>query len=916
MSDSASTRPGPWISLWIVALLSLLAQLAYCQFFTFGERVPVSIDINPSTLWKLAYHFPPTGEFHVLNWLGQAFYPQNLQPFSLAAADLPTWWFFTTFAPLMATFALLAMAAFLREMEVPRPAALFGAVIYAWQGDILPFVFPGHYAYITMWPFFALAAWGALRCERTGHWAYAVISGAACGVMVGLPTNADRGGIACLLVGAFFLAAICRRRDPLQTMKDGLVAFGPPVVALGLALLPNRGAVAGAIVFVIYIVMVLRRPDIRLRVNNCLSVIWPLGLCVIVALIVALAPLLGLFKSNIQGVKIAGTADREQTYRLVTQFSLGPAESLTYLVPGFFGWHSSNPDGPYWGWIGESPDYPKNHQGSRNFNLAISTTGTIATVLAIFGVALLVWDGLLGPSRMTPRQLFYGRFLLALGAVALVLSWGWHTPFYRPLFALPMMDKWRNPLKWVEVVNFALVVLSAIGMQHLLASLGPESADVKIIRRRLGSFTLGFAILFGIGLAITYPLALILVPVLQTEDYDPQSVAAIMGTLHTSTLIAFVEMVLVCIILRCLWRPETLRRWKPVNPLVQRGWQTMLQSGNLPITLAVALAGLAALQLGWVANKFLEAIPLAQLTESNPLLDALRAEGDTVRFAMPAQDPVLNNLMQNQLEASKVSCVDVSAASRIPDDLNAFFQTLASEQAQMWFLAGVKNVVIPETGLQQMRQDAGVAANIDHAVGFTLAPTPSPDIPSHAMVTMKQYLAKATLIPDAEVLSSDDAVLDRLKDLKWNPWQSVLLHPGHSVPLIQPAPATRGRDEVGLVVYTPTAIEINVRSSRGGYVLVNDQYDPDWTAQVNGHDTELLRADYIMRAVQVPAGDSTVTMKYVAHYPIAGFNPSARAINNLSDFTLLFSLLAAAFALRRHYARSRESEDLIALAKT
>ncbi len=91
--------------------------------------------------------------------------------------------------------------------------------------------------------------------------------------------------------------------------------------------------------------------------------------------------MLALYKSNIENVKLAGTTNREETYKTVTQFSLGPAETLTYLVPGFFGWHlNSGEQGLYWGWIGEWPDYPKKHLGTRNLNLAISTTGTIATV--------------------------------------------------------------------------------------------------------------------------------------------------------------------------------------------------------------------------------------------------------------------------------------------------------------------------------------------------------------------------------------------------------------------------------------------------------------------------------------------------------------------------------------------------------
>src|ERR1700683_896306 len=206
--DSPHAQADRWTSLWVVALLSLLAQMALCQFFSFGERVPVSLDVNPSNLWKLGYHFPPTGSFQVLNWLGVAYLPQPLNPFSLAAAHFSPWWFFTTYVPLMGTLALLAMAAFLRELGLPRPAALFGGVMYAWQGDLLPFVYPGHYAYITTWPFFAVAAWGALRAQRTGHWAYAVTSGAGCGMMCAL--QPDRGAIASLLIAALYLASILR----------------------------------------------------------------------------------------------------------------------------------------------------------------------------------------------------------------------------------------------------------------------------------------------------------------------------------------------------------------------------------------------------------------------------------------------------------------------------------------------------------------------------------------------------------------------------------------------------------------------------------------------------------------------------------------------------------------------------------
>jgi hypothetical protein len=377
-----------------------------------------------------------------------------------------------------------------------------------------------------------------------------------------------------------------------------------------------------------------------------------------------------------------------------------------------------------------------------------------------------------------------------------------------------------------------------------------------------------------------------------------------MAMMHTSTLWAFILMALVCLVLRALWKPEKLRGWTLPNPWLHRLWQRMLQPAQVPLTLALALAGLAAVQLAWVAAHFLETVPLEATTASNPLLEALRSEGNTVRCSLAPDDPLLNSLMLNQLTSMNVSCLNVSAASRIPNDLNTFFETLGNDQAKLWFLAGVKNVAVPEQTLAQMRQDPGVGPNIDHADGYTLELTSSPDLPSHALVTMKNYLAKATLVPDAEFFATEEAMLDRLKDPTWNPRESVLLlQPGTSSPP-SPAGPPESFGDVVLETYTPTEIEIEAQSSRGGFILINDQYNPDWQAQVNGRDVPLLRADYILRAVAIPAGQSRITLHYFAQYRLPGLSLPVVAVNNFSDAAMLAAWLVAGFALLRKKATS------------
>ena len=815
--------------------------------------MPESIDINPSNLWRSAAHFPPRGEFIVTNWLGVPTLPLPLNPLSLAA-HLAPWLFFTAYVPVISTLALLAMAAFLRELGLARPAALFGGLVYAWQGDLLPFVFPGHYGYITTWPFYALGAWGALRAGRMSYWPYTLISGACCGLMVGL--QPDRGGMSCLVIAALFLGSAWRTRPAW------------------------------------------------------LRQVAHLALCIAVALGVALAALFALFQSYIVGVSMGGEKDHAKNYVFSTQFSLGPEETLTYLVPGFFGWSSNSYTGPYWGRIGQPPDWDQKHGGARNLNLAISTTGTVATTLAVLG-AVLVLRGRREdePSALDDRQVYYARILLGLGAAGLVLSWGYHTPLYRYVFELPLMDKWRDPLKWLQLTNFALITLSAIGAGRVVETVGdgeiPE--ELLLARRAVRRFFDAMLVLVFLGLIASYPFTVHGVEGFESEGYEPGAVASIMSTIHFSLGLATLLLLGVGVLLRLIWWPEGLRKWKfGENPRIIRLWQAMLEPARLPLTLALGLGALSVGQLAWVAGQFVQPIDLDLLTAKNPveqsLIAALETEGNRVRVSVAASDPVLNSLLQNQLNTRRISCLDISAASRIPDALNALFTGLASDPERLWFLAGVKNRLIPQGDFATLKNDARLVANITGADGYMLGPTDSPNLPSHALVKFHDYMDKATFVPGAEIIPQDKDQLARLKDPAWDPRQTVLL--------AEPAPAetastvavTPPASKVDLQAYTTHRIDAAVTAGLDGYLLINDAWDPDWSATVNGKPAPVLRADFMLRAVPVPAGASRVVLTYDAHYRIGGMRLPCVAVNLFSDAVMLGAWVVAGVALWRRRA--------------
>jgi hypothetical protein len=107
-----------------------------------------------------------------------------------------------------------------------------------------------------------------------------------------------------------------------------------------------------------------------------------------------------------------------------------------------------------------------------------------------------------------------------------------------------------------------------------------------------------------------------------------------------------------------------------------------------------------------------------------------------------------------------------------------------------------------------------------------------------------------------------------------DPTQAVLLEsePGEATPE-RPAVAAMPA-EVRLTRYENTEVEIDVATTQGGFVVLNDIWHPWWRATVDGVETEILKANVLFRAVQVPAG---------AHKVRFSFKPIEGAIAELSE---------------------------------
>lgn len=62
--------------------------------------------------------------------------------------------------------------------------------------------------------------------------------------------------------------------------------------------------------------------------------------------------------------------------------------------------------------------------------------------------------------------------------------------------------------------------------------------------------------------------------------------------------------------------------------------------------------------------------------------------------------------------------------------------------------------------------------------------------------------------------------------------------------------------------WAPKQVTVHTRAGQPGVLLLNDRWDPNWRATVDGKPVPILRANYLMRAVGVPEGEHVVEFRY------------------------------------------------------
>ena len=120
-------------------------------------------------------------------------------------------------------------------------------------------------------------------------------------------------------------------------------------------------------------------------------------------------------------------------------------------------------------------------------------------------------------------------------------------------------------------------------------------------------------------------------------------------------------------------------------------------------------------------------------------------------------------------------------------------------------------------------------------------------------------LPRAFVVSDVHVVADHAAALDAIRAPEFDPARRVVLEKSVNS---QQSPLNSDKSAVKIVGYGPNEILLDVNAAGAGVLVLSEVDYPGWRAWVNDREVEVLRADYLFRAVELPAGAQRVRLLY------------------------------------------------------
>lgn len=129
----------------------------------------------------------------------------------------------------------------------------------------------------------------------------------------------------------------------------------------------------------------------------------------------------------------------------------------------------------------------------------------------------------------------------------------------------------------------------------------------------------------------------------------------------------------------------------------------------------------------------------------------------------------------------------------------------------------------------------------------------------------KNALPRAFLVHESYIENRPEAMLLAFRRFDRDPRHTVILESGQGVESTLPGTAEPNAlqgESVRATSYTPNSVDLDVKATAPGWLVLTDAWYPGWEATVDGKPVPIEPADYAYRAVKIEPGTHTVSMRF------------------------------------------------------
>jgi len=529
------------------------------------------------------------------------------------------------------------------------------------------------------------------------------------------------------------------------------------------------------------------------------------GLCSIV-MIAALMAVVWLPVLNSLKLVARGSA---RGYEYAISWALPPLELIDLMVPTFSGILDN-----YW--------------GSNAFKLHTEYFGVIVLLMAVMTV-ILYW------------RKPYIKFFAFLALASILVSIGGSTPFFKmAYYVIPLFKLTRAPALAFYLAVFSFICISSIGFDNIFQK-------KELSKRQFLISALSTIIIFILMLLIFTPIGKNIAASREKLFEDN------LGRLYQGAAWSLI------IIAVCL-------------SLIYAG---IRRSFKISISALILIILSLSTQL-FIVRKFLPKAPAPEKYYAVDDVSRFIKKDSSIYRVFPCVFPTPYGDVgyAHAKDAYLLYQGIQSAGGYAPNPLQRY-QDLIGAGASVMFvpirlyqypalidMLNLKYLIAANLPADMSAYDPGIQRTVQPIKIFLAKYRPVFAGNQYSVYQNDSVLPRAYVVGDFETMEATE-VLNRLGSESFDRYSSVVLEEDPGVPH---PPAKDRYVAADIKDYTANKVVCETNSPFAGFLVLADNWHPDWKVFVDGQESKLYRANYTFRAVRVEAGKHEVTFAYRSYY--------------------------------------------------